>query len=158
MLAKADPKKRYYFHAGPTASNLAIPAGDGNAEVVSEVTLAAPGRLIYAQPHMHLRGKDMDIALHYPTGESETILSVPRYDFSWQTIYFETKPRAVPQGTRVELTAHWDNSANNKYNPNPRNWVGYGQRSIDEMSFAWITLTYLEEPDFQQRVQARASK
>jgi hypothetical protein len=61
----------------------------------------------------------------------------------------------LPAGTIIHITSWHDNTANNKYNPNPRNWVGYGQRSIDEMSFAWVTVTYLEDDDFQQRVQAR---
>ena len=61
VLAKEPPQTRYYFHAGPTALNLAIPAGDGKAEVVSELTLGENARLVYAQPHMHLRGKDFEL-------------------------------------------------------------------------------------------------
>ena len=62
----------------------------------------------------------------------------------------------LPAGTIVHITGWHDNTANNRWNPNPKNWVGGGSRSIDEMSFAWVTITYLAEDDFQQRVQARA--
>jgi hypothetical protein len=61
----------------------------------------------------------------------------------------------LPAGTIIHITTWHDNSVNNRYNPNPKNWVGYGQRTIDEMSFAWVSLYYLDEADFQQRVQAR---
>ena len=61
VLAKEPPQTRYFFHAGPTALNLAIPPGDGKAEVVSEITFGENARLVYAQPHMHLRGKDFEL-------------------------------------------------------------------------------------------------
>ena len=66
VLAKEAPQTRYFFHAGPTAMNLAIPAGDGNAEVVSEITFGEDARLVYAQPHMHLRGKDFELRVVTP--------------------------------------------------------------------------------------------
>ena len=71
VLAKNAPEKRYYFHAGPTALNLSIPPGDGKAEVVSEITLGEDAKLVYAQPHMHLRGKDFELRVVYPNKERE---------------------------------------------------------------------------------------
>jgi hypothetical protein len=124
-----------------------IPPGDPNREAHALAEFKEPVQLIYSQPHMHLRGKDMDIQLRYPTGESETILRVPRYDFNWQTIYFETKPRALPTGTRVELTAHWDNSPNNKYNPDPTKTIRWGEQSWDEMIFAWVGVMVPRDSD-----------
>jgi hypothetical protein len=82
---------------------------------------------------MHLRGKDMTIRLVYPTGETQTILSVPRYSFDWQVIYYLAKPLQLPAGTRVEVTAHWDNSINNRANPDPSKSVTWGNQSRDEM-------------------------
>ena len=140
VLAKADPKKRYYFHAGPTASNLAIPAGDGHAEVVSEVTLAQPGRLTYAQPHMHLRGKAMDMQAVYPDGSKETLFNVPRYDFNWQQLYEFGSGKKAPKGTRIEVTGTWDNSEANKFNPNPKVDVKWGDQSWEEMLLGLVTL------------------
>jgi hypothetical protein len=70
VLAKQAPRTRYYFHAGPTAMNLAIPAADANAEVVSEITFGENARLVYAQPHMHLRGKDFELRVVNPSGQT----------------------------------------------------------------------------------------
>jgi len=146
VLSKEPPKFRLLtvpvFDAG-----FVIPPGDPNHEAHALAVFNEPVRLIYSQPHMHLRGKDMDIHLQYPTGESETMLSVPHYDFSWQTIYFENKPRDLPKGTRVELTAHWDNSAANKYNPDPTKTLRWGEQSWDEMIFAWVGVVVPRDAD-----------
>ncbi len=81
VLAKNPPQRRYYLSAGPTAGNLSIPAGDGNAEVVSEVTVGFDNvNLVYAQPHLHLRGKDFELRVIYPTGEQETVFR-GKFDF-----------------------------------------------------------------------------
>jgi hypothetical protein len=61
----------------------------------------------------------------------------------------------LPTGTIIHITGWHDNTSANKYNPNPRNWVGYGQRTIDEMSFAWVSLFYIDEADYQQRMEVR---
>jgi hypothetical protein len=87
----------------------------------------------FLQPHMHVRGKDMTVRLVYPTGKAETMLAVPHYDFNWQIVYYLDKPRPLPMGTRVEVTAHWDNSANNPRNPDPAATVHWGNQSTDEM-------------------------
>ncbi|HUI76917.1 MAG TPA: cytochrome c [Bryobacteraceae bacterium] len=146
VLAKELPKYRLLtvpvFDAG-----FVIPPGDPNHEAHALAVFNQPVRLIYSQPHMHLRGKNMDIHLQYPTGEAETILSVPHYDFSWQTIYFENKPRDLPQGTKVELTAHWDNSVANKYNPDPTKTLRWGEQSWDEMIFAWVGVVVPRDAD-----------
>ena len=69
--------------------------------------------------------------------------------------YAEDVAPLLPTGTIIHVTTWHDNSDNNKFNPNPKNWAGSGQRTIDEMSFAWVSLYYLDEADFQQRVLAR---
>ena len=76
-------------------------------------------------PHMHVRGKDMTYTLIYPDGRKEVVLSVPHYDFNWQLGY-STSIR-VPKGTKLHVDAHYDNSANNKWNPNPNKTVYYGE-------------------------------
>ena len=133
VLAKNPPQSRYFFNAGPTALNLAIPAGDENAEVVSEVTLAEPAKLVYAQPHMHLRGKDFELRLIYPTGETQTVLKI-KWDFNWQIGYEFAKPIDMPKGTRMVGISHFDNSANNRFNPDPakRDRVGSAELGRDE--------------------------
>ena len=146
VLAKEPPT--YRLLTVPVFNDsFVIPPGDPNREAHALAEFKEPVQLIYSQPHMHLRGKDMDIQLRYPTGESETILSVPRYDFNWQTIYFETKPLPLPTGTRVELTAHWDNSPNNKYNPDPTKTIRWGEQSWDEMIFAWVGVMVPRDAD-----------
>ena len=91
-----------------------IPANDSNVEVVSESTVGADMKLVYIQPHAHLRGKDFEIRLVYPTGEKETVFK-GKFDFNWQLGYDLAKPIVLPKGTRIVSIAHYDNSANNPY-------------------------------------------
>ena len=89
---------------------------------------------------------------------TETINCVSNYQFGWHITYpyaDEVAP-LLPAGTIIHVTSWHDNTAANKYNPNPRNWVGYGQRTIDEMSFAWVSLFYIDEAEYQERDQGSA--
>jgi hypothetical protein len=88
----------------------------------------------------------------------ETLSCVTNYQFGWHITYPYADDVAplLPAGTIIHIISWHDNSPSNRYNPNPKNWVGGGARSIDEMSFAWVTLTYLDQADYQQRVNARA--
>jgi len=97
--------------------------------------------LVFMQPHMHLRGKDMTVRLVYPDGKSEIVLDVPHYEFNWQIIYYEAQPLHVPKGTRMEITAHWDNSANNPWNPDSAAQVNLGPQNTDEMLVCQIGFT-----------------
>jgi len=141
VLAKNPPQTRYFFHAGPTATNLAIPPGDGNAEVVSELTLAQEAKLVYAQPHMHLRGKDFELRLIFPTGETQTVLKA-KWDFEWQLGYELAKPIDMPKGTRMVGISHFDNSANNRFNPDPAKEIWWGPQNWDEMSNCFIGVIF----------------
>jgi hypothetical protein len=126
------PAKRFY---APTAqaTRWEIPPGDPSYEGTARLTFGEPVELVFLQPHMHLRGKDMTVRLVFPDGMSETILRVPTYRFDWQVVYYLPKPRPLPKGTRVEVMAHWDNSANNPRNPDPTRKVSWGNQSTDEM-------------------------
>lgn len=141
VFAKAPPKKRYWMSPGtPAAFNLAIPAGDSNAEVVSEVTVGVDNaKLVYIQPHMHLRGKDYEVRVTYPTGEAETVFK-GKWNFDWQVGYQLAKPLAVPKGTRILTIAHYDNSANNKFNPDPGKTILWGDQNWDEMQSGFLGL------------------
>src|SRR5215831_4413401 len=132
VFGKQPPKVRYFTHDGPTASNLAIPAGEGNAEVVSEMTALEDTQLVYMQPHMHLRGKDYEVRLISPAGESRTIFKA-KWDFNWQLGFDLEEPIAIAKGTRIVGIAHYDNSANNKFNPDPLKLVWWGPQNWDEM-------------------------
>jgi len=146
VLAKEPPKKRYYFHAGPTASNLAIPPADGNAEVVSEVTMGAPGRLVYAQPHMHLRGKDFEMRVITPDGVSKTVLK-GGFNFEWQMGYQYAEPVVLPKGAKIRFITHFDNSPANRFNPDPSKKVVWGPQNWDEMSNCFIGVLFDREID-----------
>jgi hypothetical protein len=132
VFAKEPPMLRYYVSDGPTGSNLAIPAGDSNAEIVSEMTAQEDTQLVYLQPHMHLRGKDYEVRLISPSGESKTIFKA-KWDFNWQLGYDLVEPIPIPKGTRIVGIAHYDNSANNKFNPDPTKTIFWGQQNWDEM-------------------------
>jgi hypothetical protein len=131
-IAEQAPAKRF-MSAVAASANWTIPPGDPNYEGHAKLTFGEPVELVSLQPHMHVRGKDMTIRVTYGSGESETLLSVPHYDFHWQIVYYLEKPLRLPQGTRVEVTAHWDNSAANPQNPDPTATVSYGFQSWEEM-------------------------
>jgi len=153
-------------HMGDS-QELDIPAGQ-IARHDGYFRLPRPALLSSFQPHMHNRGKAMCMEAIYPDvradsarpgpARTETLSCVSNYQFGWHITYPYADDVAplLPAGTIVHITGWHDNTAANKWNPNPKNWVGGGSRSIDEMSFAWVTLTYLDEDDYQQRVAERA--
>jgi hypothetical protein len=139
VLAKHAPATRYFTSYGPNAFNLVIPSGDGNAEVVSELTVGTPAKLVYVQPHMHLRGKDYELRLIYPTGESETVFR-GKFDFNWQLGYDFVKPIVLPKGTRLVGISHFDNSVNNPFNPDATKQIRWGFQNWEEMSNCFMGL------------------
>jgi mono/diheme cytochrome c family protein len=168
VLAKGKTPKYVAFtqHMGDV-SELDIPAGaisrhDGYFRLPQPVLLSS------FQPHMHNRGKAQCMEAIYPDVRAdsarpgparvETLSCVSNYQFGWHITYPYADDVAplLPAGTIIHIISWHDNSPSNRYNPNPKNWVGGGARSIDEMSFAWVTLTYLDQADYQQRVNARA--
>ena len=141
VLAEAPPRTRYYFHAGPTAMNLAIPAGDPNAEVVSEITFGEDARLVYAQPHMHLRGKDFELRVVSPSKEITTILKGD-WNFDWQMGYQYAEAIPLTKGSKLQLISHFDNSTANRFNPDPTKRVLWGPQNWDEMSNCFIGVLF----------------
>jgi hypothetical protein len=143
VFAKTPPKKRFWMSPGnPAAFNMVIPAGDSNAEVVSEVTVGVDdAKLVYIQPHMHLRGKDYEVRVTYPSGEKETVFK-GKWNFDWQVGYQLAKPMLLPKGTRILTVAHYDNSANNKYNPDPTKDILWGDQNWDEMQSGFFGLVF----------------
>jgi peroxiredoxin len=117
---------------------LEIPAGEPNFKAEASSTFQENTLLVSLFPHMHLRGKDFLYRVIFPDGKSETLLSVPRYDFNWQNNYRLEKARALPAGTRIECTAHYDNSANNPNNPDPTKVVRWGDQTWDEMMIGFV--------------------
>jgi len=137
IFAKEIPKERV-FTSNATNSKFVIPPGDPAFKVVSSITLQQSARLVDLMPHMHYRGKDFEYRAVYPTGETQTLLSVPKYDFNWQLFYYLSEPIVLPKGTRIDCTAHFDNSPNNKYNPDPKAEVRWGDQTWEEMMIGWF--------------------
>lgn len=137
IFSKDEPRQRVVTLTA-TNARFAIPAGDPNHEVKSVFTLQDDSALVWLMPHMHLRGRDFIYRAVYPTGETQVLLNVPKYDFNWQLSYETAKPVTLPKGTRIECVAHFDNSPNNKYNPDPAKVVRWGDQSWEEMMIGWF--------------------
>lgn len=137
-----DYEPTYRFH-GDSMGNFRfrIPAGDPNYSAKSDFTFPDDARLVSFMPHMHVRGKAVEIMAFYPDGTEERVLNVPAYDFNWQTTYEYDEYKFVPKGTRLEMTAWWDNSADNASNPDPSMDIGWGRPTTSEMMFAWMRYT-----------------
>ena len=121
-----------------------IPAGASNHEVSECHTFQKDMYITSLTPHMHYRGKDMLIDAAYPDGRRETLLFIPAYNFNWQITYRAAKPLFLPKGTRVSIIAHYDNSPNNKMNPDPKQVIRWGSASENEMMDGWIE--YVDVP------------
>lgn len=117
---------------------LEIPAGEANQEVRRCYDFERDKRLISFTPHMHFRGKDITYEVVRPNGRREILLKVPNYDFNWQLVYRLKEPVLVEKGSRLIVTAHYDNSANNRANPDPGQVLRWGDKSEEEMMTSWI--------------------
>ncbi len=137
-FAKTPPQVRVRTVRINNGPPLAIPAGDPNFRMESRVQTIAPVKIVSFMPHMHLRGKSMEFRVTYPNGETETLLSVPRYDFHWQMTYYLKDPKVLPVGSVITCVAVYDNSPNNKYNPDPTVVVKGGRQSFEEMMAGFV--------------------
>ena len=139
IFAKEPPKERV-VNAFLMNQTLRIPPGEGNHRVDGKVTLQQDTALQSLFPHMHLRGKAFEYTATFPNGETRTLLKVPQYNFNWQLTYYLDQPLALPAGTQLTATAYYDNSANNKYNPDPAKEVYWGDQSWEEMLAGFVDL------------------
>jgi len=144
-FAKEPPKFRS-ITASATNRQFLIPAGDPNYEVKSTWTARQDVTLLGLMPHMHVRGKDFKYTIVYPDGREEVLLNVPKYDFNWQLQYELKSPIALPKGTRIDCVAHYDNSPNNKYNPDPAKDVKWGDQTWEEMMMGFFTYSIPAAP------------
>jgi len=112
------------------------------------------------QPHFHLRGKSMQVEAILPDGGSQIISYVGNFNFNWMTnyIYADDAAPVFPKGTIIHVTAWYDNTKNNKNNPDPDQWVGYGDRTVDEMAHAWMNVEYLTEEEYKTLLDQRKAK
>jgi hypothetical protein len=145
IFSKTPPVQevRDTYFANPT---LVLPAGAPDTAIPSAIVFTEDSHITGMVPHTHLRGRTWEDRLVYPDGHTQVILSVPTYDFNWQTLYEFATPLAVPKGTRLETTAHYDNSPNNKSNPDATKEVHWGDQTFEEMQFTALLYTVDKAP------------
>ena len=144
-------------HVGDSFDTLDIPAGADNVRSDGYYVLPEPTQVTAFQPHMHIRGKRMCVEAVHPSGTIET-LSCTGHNFGWHIVYNYADEVAplLPAGTILHVMGWHDNTATNRYNPDPKNWVGFGNRSIDDMSFAWMSFFHMPEEVYQEKLAARS--
>jgi hypothetical protein len=156
-----EPKFRQVLHAmgGTNSSGVDIPPNTVKA-TQGFFVLRENGRVESFQPHMHLRGKAMSMEAILPTGQVQILNHVDDFNFNWHNSYryAETSAPLLPKGTIIKVTAWHDNTAAKKSNPDPNVWVGYGDRTVDEMAHAWVNVTYLKDEDYKAELDARKAK
>jgi hypothetical protein len=151
-VAKTPPPKKFVVQQGgedtpviePSAASkqavfssaynpsFAIPPNEGDYRAPPmDITFLKDVELVRLRPHAHVRGKSTSYTMTYPDGRDETVLNVPRYDFNWQLAYGVSMK--LPKGSRMHFEFRYDNSANNKNNPDPSRWVYQGFQSWEEM-------------------------
>jgi hypothetical protein len=130
-----------------------------NQVTVSEgyTPLRENARIESFQAHMHLRGKAMMMEAIFPTGQKQVLSLVSDYNFNWHTTYVYADDAAplLPKGTILKVTAWHDNTAAKKSNPDPNQWVGWGDRTVDEMAHAWVNIVYIKDEDFKVEQEKR---
>jgi peroxiredoxin len=117
---------------------IRIPPGKANHREEFTYTFPEDCKLVSFMPHMHLRGVSAKYVATYPDGKTETLLSVPDYDFGWQSVYRFADPVPIPKGTKLAWVGVWDNSADNPRNPDPKADVRWGLQTWDEMHNGWM--------------------
>jgi hypothetical protein len=155
-IAKAQPQRLLIESGiGTDPTNFAIPPNASNYETEpAEFTFLVDAELHWLSPHMHLRGKDMKYKLVFPDGKEQVVLNVPHYDFNWQLGYDLAEPIKVPKGTKMVVVAHYDNSANNKFNPDPNRTVYYGNMTWEEMFAPFFAITVDKSVDPAKAMKA----
>ena len=133
---------------------------NGGRNVRPTLVIQADAKLAWVQPHMHLRGKAMMVEAILPNGTQQVLGYVSNFEFNWMNNYVFDDDYAplLPKGTILKITAWHDNTAAKKSNPDPTQWIGWGDRTVDEMAHAWINITYMNDDDFQKEVDTRKAK
>ncbi|MBP7776242.1 MAG: hypothetical protein KA371_03880 [Acidobacteria bacterium] len=109
------------------------------------------------QPHMHLRGKAMMVEAVLPSGQRQVISHVDNFNFQWMTtfVYADDVAPLLPKGTLLKVTSWHDNTVAKKSNPDPNQWVGWGDRTVDEMAHAWINIVYMNDDEYKAELAKR---
>ena len=152
-----EPPQRWLIETGNTTdpAHFAVPPNASNyAPEPAEFTFLVDAELHWMSPHMHVRGKDMQYKLVFPDGTERVVLNVPHYDFNWQLGYDLAESIKVPKGTKMIVVAHYDNSANNKFNPDPNTTVYFGNMTWEEMFTPFFAITVDKSVDPKKAVKS----
>ena len=133
-----------------------------NSTFVSQnfIPMRRAGRVESFQPHMHLRGKAMSMEAILPTGQTIMLSHVDHFNFNWHNsyVYADDVAPLLPKGTILKITSWYDNTRSNKNNPDPDQWVGFGDRTVDEMGHAWVNISYMSDEDYQAEAAKRKAE
>lgn len=146
-----EPKHKTVLTSFQAMESQTLDISPNTIAPTSKVTvLKTAARLENFQPHMHLRGKAMLLEATTPDGVTRTISYVDNFNFNWMNNYIYTDDEApvLPKGTMIRVTAWHDNTKANRHNPDPNKWVGYGDRTVDEMAHAWVNVTPLSDEEY----------
>jgi hypothetical protein len=153
-----EPKYRQTLGLYGTGG-IDIPPGQIKATQGFHV-LAQNARIESFQPHMHLRGKAMTMEAILPNGQTQVLSQVSNFNFAWMTSYYYADDAAplLPKGTIIHVTAWHDNTPAKKSNPDPNQWVGGGDRTVDDMAHAWVNVSFMNDKDFKAEQDARKAR
>ena len=162
------PKGQEPKHRQVLSLWMAIEGGPGNLSIPPNAitttegyhVLRENGRLENFQAHMHLRGKGMQMTAILPSGRSQVLSRVSDFNFNWHNnyVYADDSAPLLPKGTVIAVKSWWDNTSANRANPDPDQWVGWGDRTVDEMAHAWVNVTYMNDEDFEAEVVERKAR
>jgi hypothetical protein len=158
-----EPKYRQALalFSGITGGNRALDIAPNSIYVGNGFhVMRKAGRVENFQPHMHLRGKAMSMEAILPNGQTQMLSMVSDFNFNWHNnyVYADDAAPLLPKGTILKITSWHDNTAANKSNPDPNQWVGWGDRTVDEMAHAWVNITYMDDEDFEAELEKRKQK
>jgi len=162
------PKGQEPKYRQTLAALQSVAGGSRNIDIAPESTfvsqnfipLRQAGRVENFQPHMHLRGKAMSMEAILPSGQTMMLSHVNNFNFNWHNnyVYADDVAPLLPKGTILKITSWYDNTANNPHNPDPNQWVGFGDRTVDEMGHAWVNITFMSDEDYQAEVAKRKAE
>jgi hypothetical protein len=152
--------RQHLLRMGNTGTGAVDSPPNSIATTETFYPLRGAARIESFQPHMHLRGKAMMVEALFPNGQKQVLSLVSDFNFNWMTTYVYTDDAAplLPKGTMLKVTAWHDNTANKKTNPDPNQWVGWGDRTVDEMAHAWINIVYMKDDDFKAEQEKRKAQ
>jgi len=142
---KTPPAAELRTTAAATISFQIPPGAPEYAAQASVVPSNTKDILLYElAPHIHYRGSRFKFEAVYPNGTSEVLLSVPKYEFHWQTLYRLAQPKRLPAGTRIRCSGAFDNSSQNLENPDPTALVRFGEQTSDEMFIGYLNYSEVQ--------------